>query len=400
MNLKKIKIRHFRNIDQIEFNPNSSLNFFVGENGQGKTSILEAIHFVSELKSFRSTASNELVQINRPEAVICAEISHQMGRSITTDLKVRLQSERKTKSAWINNELIRSSTKYLSEKISNPGKGFHSIAFNPSDHELIRGEPRLRRSYLDQTISAVSLEYLTHYRAYQKTLTQRNVLIKSFRLDRGLDEVYRNQLAEFGAHLFVERQRRILAINKLLESVVPEFGFAAESMRISLVSSWAPHHINGVKFSGQSTPASLELVKRSLKEKLDQTSFRDQEVGTTLSGPHRDDWVFLIQEKKLKDIGSQGETRSGLLSLKIAEILCYFDHTQIAPIFLLDDFSSELDRNKRMRLLQFLEKMEIQSFVTTTDGSISPKQNFVIKNGKFIDHDTDIQVIESNGLII
>lgn len=139
--------------------------------------------------------------------------------------------------------------------------------------------------------------------------------------------------------------------------------------------------LSAIHFSGQPSELSLDLLKSAFREKLASLVGIEREVGVTLAGPHRDDWMLLGRGQPLKLFGSQGEVRTALLALKLCEIELYRAHTGMEPVLLLDDFSSELDQRRRAFLLEFLESSPFQVFVTTTEGQFTKGKTFFVRDG-------------------
>ena len=171
--------------------PYSGLNFIFGSNGQGKTSVLEAISYLSTLRSFRGAKTNDVITRNSPHSVIsCYVVPDEEGVDWRTELKISFQAakldfgrSRSTKTAFINGKPFKSSAQYLSSRFGNFRFGFHTITFNPSDHDLVRGDPADRRSYLDRVLAASHVDYFEALQRFHRILEQRNALLKDG--DRG-----------------------------------------------------------------------------------------------------------------------------------------------------------------------------------------------------------------------
>ncbi len=409
MKLTEVRLKYFRNLTDLVFKPHPGINFLIGPNGQGKTSLIEAISYLATLRSFRDRKAANVVQWGQKASEVSCKLTSDpsmtgAGDSWKTELKINfdlidLEKKKVTKSAFINHKPYKSSTQYLTQKFGSVQLGFHTVVFNPSDHDLVRGEPAIRRSYLDQVIAAQDGEYLKTLQKFQRSLHQRNTLLKnrggihpSVELLSGFTEPF----CAFGSVLAAARIDWVNRINPLLEQILSKIAPNQKPVKISYVSSWLSREqqenleklalknreLDSVHFAGQADLGSLELLKRSLWTKLIALEAEERKVGFSLAGPHRDDWIFWLGDQVLKGHGSQGEVRSALLALKLAEVVLFRKVTGHRPLFLLDDLSSELDQKRRSFLLQFLTETDLQTFVTTTDDPSLLGARFWVHSGK------------------
>lgn len=391
MKVRSIKLVHFRNIDEVRFEPDPHLNFLIGQNGQGKTSILEALSFLSTLRSFREAKNDEVIRHDDQWSEVGCTLAED---DWSAELKVAFakQGERSSKTAFIDGKAYRSGTQFLSSRFGQFELGFHSIVFNPSDHDLVRGDPSTRRQYLNRVLSAENPEYLTSASRYQKVLEQRNALLKQDQrpapdMLRGFTE----PLVDLGAAVALERLRWIERLQKRLTETLRKISPEAAVLEAFYVSSWVPE-ISGISignnkldsshFTGQSELPSLDFLKTCFWKKLHSLEEAELRSGVTLVGPHRDDWVLGYGGQPLKGYGSQGEVRSALIALKLCEIELFRDRTGHRPILLLDDFSSELDRNRRAFLLNYLSETDLQVFVTSTEEPPAQGRVFRVHEGR------------------
>lgn len=384
MKITRLSLRHFRNIEHADLEFDSDLISIVGKNGHGKTSVLEAIGYLSTLRSFRGSKNDELVQNQSQFSDIRCNVTSSVEGFEDWETSLRItfeQMDRVRKQAFIDDKPFGSSVKYLSERFGAFRKGFYSISFNPSDHDLVRGEPSERRNYLDRALVAESLENLQLLQSLKKTLEQRNSLLKENRGYGDVFESFTEELARTGSEL---AWKRLIWISRLGQEIshLREEGFRfIESLEIKMLSNWIPENL--MHFSGQLEPPSLELLKELFLEKLSSVRAQEREAKSTLVGPHRDDWMLYWNSNPLKGRGSQGEVRSSLLALKLAEVGLFQEKAGHKPVFLLDDFSSELDRDRRENLLSFLSSRNLQVFITTTEESLLRGQVFEVVEGKF-----------------
>lgn len=384
MRVRKLVLREFRNLKDVTLYPNPRLNFLIGQNGQGKSSILEALSYLSTLRSFRHAKSPEVIHYGVENSDISTELSteEELAGDHSVQLRIFFQKTdpaglKATKHAFINGKNYKSSTQYLSQRFGDFELGFHSIVFNPSDHDLVRGDPAGRRAFLDRVLAAEDLTYLQTLTRYQKTLEQRNALLRnSEQPNPSLLLGFTEPLARDGAWLCRARLEWLMRLVKPLSDVSTRIAPDAPPLHLIYLSNWAPEipslcfpnaNLGSVLFSGLGSLPSLELLEQSFWKRLSSLESAEWRNRSSLVGIHRDDWAFYLGDQPLKGHGSQGETRSALLALKLCEVSLFRERTGHRPIFLLDDFSSELDRDRRSHLLRFLNETDLQVFVTTTD---------------------------------
>lgn len=406
MKVQYLSLKNFRNIQETHFRPNPNLNLLVGLNGQGKTSIIEALGLLATLRSFRDSKTIHLIRWGSLAGQIdCTIASDDLSHGEwKTDLRVEFQvtdkiNHKASKIASINQKPYSSSTGYLSQRFRSYEQGFHSVIFNPSDHDLVRGNPSARRAYLDQVLVAENSQYLIALQKYQRVLNQRNAFLKSgikpmtkSAGDLSSDAFFgfTEQLCKYGSFIVHERLKWLTRAESMLNSMASKITHEAVGLRMIYLSNWAPNCENlsfkndtlqGIHFSGQAELPSLELLEQSFMSKISAFEAIERRMGYSVVGPHRDDWTFFMGDQVLKGHGSQGEVRSALLALKLSEIALFRKETGHRPLFLLDDFSSELDEKRRSFLLEFLLETDLQTFVTTTEDSFSMGRRFWLCNG-------------------
>lgn len=423
MKIKKITLRKFRNIQEENFYPDGNLNFLLGANGQGKTSFLEAIGYLATLRSFRGSKTDEVIQFGSEFAEIICELSpelstiksqvihtsspvdnHPVENMWITELKVVFHkptqlSKRTAKVAFINGKPIKKSTQYLSQRFGSFELGFHAIVFNPSDHDLVRGDPSIRRGYLDRVLAAEDVDYLKELQKYQRVLDQRNSALKNSDFkQKDLLIGFTQQLSHYSAVLALKRLEWIQRLSRVLNDLRRQISPSSLDLRMVYLSSWVPpiddlclfnNNLGDVYFAGQGSLPSLEQLEQAFFKKFSSLEAAEWKAGYSLIGVHRDDWTFIQGSHILKGHGSQGEVRTALLALKLAEIRLFQEKTRHRPLFLLDDFSSELDQNRRMFLLKFLSESNLQVFVTTTDDSQVAGKQYWIANGSLKENKDD-----------
>ncbi len=389
MVVRRLVLKNFRNIESEEFLPSQGINFLVGANGQGKTSWLEALSLLSNFRSFRGSENTDFLRWNTQTAEINCTVATGLSLSSwKSDLKITLakdQNERVSRAAWINEKLFKSGTQYLSQRFGEVELGFHSIAFNPADHDLVRGDPATRRSYLNQVLVAESPEYLALLKRYQRVLEQRNAVLKPDRgpVDKAYLRGFTEQLVPLGAAITWYRlnwfNRVIGPMSEVARKIAPQQPLLTPHYLSSWLGSTDRFHR---QFALQDRLGSLEILERLFYERMSSLADQELRLRSSLVGPHRDDWAMFIGEQTLKGHGSQGEVRTSLLALKLSEIDLFRKWTGQKPILLLDDFSSELDRERRMFLLEYLRESDLQVFVTTTEDAGYTGETYRVSSGR------------------
>lgn len=410
MKIRRIYAQQFRNLESCELEPGDGINLFIGLNGQGKTSILEALGYLSSLRSFRTAQSLQMMRFGQHRSRIECEIEGQSDRQQNWQSQLAVEFNRKSqatsrveRSALINGKIQRSLSHYLERRLSDFGSGFHSVVFNPEDHELVRGEPKTRRNYLDQVITAENLDYLISRKKFQRVLDQKSKLLKTlefgtpFARIQPLVEPLNHQLVEYGADVLWHRLEWLERLKNRFEHRLKTIAPNQAQVRIVYFNDTLSElGFKEWKVSGESPIPRQNELKEAMSQQLLRLAQNEFFSQRCLIGPQRDDWQFYQGLGTLKAHGSQGEIRSVLLALKLLEIDLYRDQTGLKPVFLLDDFSSELDEERRRFLMQYIDKTDLQVFITSTvdpgignlaeKGPLGPRElaakKFVVEDGK------------------
>jgi DNA replication and repair protein RecF len=343
MLLRLIRAEDFRNLTG-EINWGSGINVIYGNNGQGKTNWLEAVHLLAHTKSFRTRQLSETLRFERSAASVSGVIAR--GDSIERDLRVSIQAN--SKQTFVNGKR-ESLTRYSAQ--------LHAVWFTADELEVVRGGPEARRNFIDR--GAISL-----HPSYAQTLTNFNKVIKQKRalLKQGADGVLRfealtemiepwnQQLIALSGEIHRTRVEYVTLLQEALEHSL--FG---DTISIRYVSS----------FEGKGDLKDYEgLMAERLRTRLQAEVF----AGTCLIGPHRDDLDVLFGNRNLRSFGSSGQQRSALITLDLAAISVYHSRHHDYPIFLIDDVDAELDGSRIERLLEYLEG-RTQTFITTSKRS-------------------------------
>ena len=339
MVLKKLYINAFRNLEQSDLSFGGRFNIFFGNNAQGKTNLLEAIYLLGTMKSFRLAKNGELIRWEAPYGVLQGWVERD---GVTREIGLLL--EKQGKKVKVDGKSVARLTDFFGS--------LNVVLFSPEEMAMAKGQPDGRRRYLDRAIFSGDVDYLRLHHDYGRILKNRNALLKSGGAD-GL-EVWSDQLAEAGARLIVKRVAYLEELAPLLRRFYSEIAGDGEEAALR----YLPHLTD----RGQ----DREGWRSELREALVRSRAEELRRGTTLVGPHRDDLEFLLNGMPLRRHASQGEQRSFVLALKMAEISHLERTFGNPPILLLDDISSELDRERNANLMEFLAARQMQVFITTT----------------------------------
>ena len=367
MNIKNITLHNYRNYEQLNINLTPNINIFIGYNAQGKTNIIEAVHFASIGISHRTRNDSDLIYWQKKEANINIKFSK---RGIISVLKILLRKNQR-KQLFFNGENIKQ--KEL------PGL-LTMILFSPEDLMLIKGSPAQRRRFLDIELSQISLIYYNQLVQYNKILLQRNNLLKKIKENNKLIDMldmWDEQFAKNAAFIVDKRLKNMNKLNELAQYTHSYISNDVEKLTIKYNISKSDNNLSKIEDYNQLYGWYLNNLKKYRKNDI----FK----GSTSIGPHRDDIYFFINNIDLKSFGSQGQQRSAVLSLKLAELELLKNETGEYPVLLLDDVMSELDNNRRNSLLNFLQKKNIQTLITATDKDLFNNNNnniFFVDNGK------------------
>ena len=331
MVLSNLKAEGFRCLAPLEFAPGEGLNVIAGDNGQGKTSILEAILFVATSKSHRTTREAELVQYGQPGFRIHAA-GQRLSRSVTLD------------ATWWRGEKRFKVNGVAQGKVSDILGKMPLVFFSPEDVALVRGTAAVRRKFLDMEMSQLEPAYLRALQQYRTALKQRNELLKQNGRQPALLDAWDEQLVRHG-RVLIDRRRAF--IEELSHSAVATYE------TIAMQEPFTLRYLPDV--SPDQDHARI----------LTQYRDRDRGQGITNRGPHRDDFELTVSDKPARHFASQGQQRTAALALKFAELKLVCDRIGEYPVLMLDDVLSELDAKRSKRLFEAIPE-GVQCLVTTT----------------------------------
>ncbi len=332
MIIDNISLVNFRNIENLKLNPHKKLNYFVGDNAQGKTNIIESIHYSSFLKSYRNNNSINLIKDDKNNFFINLKVSKN---NITDDLKIYFD-RKKNKSVKLNNKTPDNNDFFNKLK---------TIIYFPDEISYLTLYPQYRRNFIDRSIFLMDIDYVNNFMKYKKILKNRNNLIKNNSYNEMLDDVWIVSLVEEAVKIISKRKKYIDNINIIME----ENNIYNENYKIEY---------NNYDFSD---------LHSYLIKKIKKNSEKDLKLGYTSIGPHTDDFIFKINSNDIRKYSSEGQKKSFLLKLKKSQLSNYFAINNDFPVLILDDVSNELDRHRKISYISDLIDNSGQVFITTTD---------------------------------
>lgn len=355
MKLTNLQLQNFRNYESVQLEFTDGVHVFIGENAQGKTNLMESIYALAMTKSHRTTNDKELIGWNKEFATIKGTVE-----KTTTKTNLELQFSKKGKIAKVN---------YLEQKrLSSYLGNLNVILFAPENLTLVKGSPQNRRKFVDMELGQMSSLYLYDLVEYNRVLKQRNTYLKQLAIKKKQPDEYLDVLSEMLSELASKIVFHRLDFMKQLEALaIPihdQLSLGREKFSVSYQAT--------IPLEDGLTPSQMKEIYMN-QFKKNQTREADQ--ATTLIGPHRDDLIFYLNDVPVQTYGSQGQQRSTVLSLKLAEIELMKLSTGEYPLLLLDDVLSELDDDRQTHLIKAIEN-KVQTFITTTslDGI---KQQFI-----------------------
>lgn len=354
MYLKTLHLRQFRNYQEQQVELCAPKTILVGNNAQGKSNLLEAVELLATLRSHRATRDRDLVQEGAAEGKITATLERQTG-SVDLALTLRRNGRR---TVALNHQSLRRQMEFLGT--------LNAVQFSSLDLDLVRGGPEQRRHWLDTLLIQLEPFYAHILQQYNKILRQRNALLKQG--TRGIGEqgsrgefpIPDSELALWDAQLVVAGTRVTRRRARALQRLAPLAQFWHQAISGSqeiLEIKYAPNI--GLE---QDDP---EWVKQTFFQKIQQRATLEQHQGTTLVGPHRDEVEFFINKTPARAYGSQGQQRTLVLALKLAELKLIEEVVGEPPLLLLDDVLAELDPNRQNQLLDAIQE-RFQTLITTT----------------------------------
>lgn len=358
MFIKKLKLKDFRNYSSETFEFTENLNFIIGNNGVGKTNILEAITILSNMKSFRNISDKDIVKWSENFYFCSCEVGNSFNNNFS--IGYGIVNTKKVKKFKLNSNNINKIVDYYGKLLT--------VIFSPTDIDLINGTPELRRRYFDSVISKVDNSYLTTIYKYKKILLARNKIVKNIKL--GILK-NRNELDAWDI-LLANHSFKIISKRKEFIQLFNEFFFDSYK-KIGEDGLLIPNfkYFPNIEENNISSEVIYNLLRRERE--------KDIRYGTTKNGPHKDDFKLINGENKLfSSYASQGQKRTAAISIKIAEYKIIEKENDEKVIILVDDIFSELDDLRKKKMIEFLKKgnqviftMVDNSFISQIDNDIN-----------------------------
>lgn len=334
MYIESVQLKNFRNYQSLELNFDQGTNILFGDNAQGKTNILEALYLCGTTKSHRGGKDREMISFDEEEAHIRMTVQKE---HIAYKIDMHLKKS-KTKGIAVNGIPIKKARELFG--IVN------LVFFSPEDLNIVKNGPGERRRFLDMELCQLDKIYLTDLSNYNRSLNQRNKLLKDIAYNPSLMEtmdMWNQQLASYGIKIIEKRREFVISLNEIIHHIHKNLTGGAENLELI----YEPN-------------AESEIFESVLKKNIN----KDIQMKTTTAGPHRDDLGIQIDGIDIRKYGSQGQQRTAALSLKLAEIYLVKKIIKDTPILLLDDVLSELDRNRQNYLLESIH--DVQTLITCT----------------------------------
>lgn len=364
MKIKHLRLKRYRNCKEIELILDSKKILIIGKNAQGKTNILESIFFLSALKSQRTSNNIELIMFEE-ESVEIKAVVEKAGTEIDLDYYYDKNKKREIK------------TNNLKTRPKEFKSVLKTVLFSTQDLLLIRGTPQDRRDWLDTAISQIYPAYDDRLSKYNKIRVQKNNFLKEYDKNETLLDVYNEQLAVLGSNIIYLRKKFLKEIEKAAQEKHSTI-CVNEELTIKYENSFIEEE------------TEVEEILEKFKEKIEQRKELEILRGQSLVGPHRDDIIFYINKQEATKFASQGQQRTIVLSLKLAELDIIKQKIGESPVLLLDDVLAELDDVRQNYLLQTIDT-DTQTIITSVDTLLFDKsflenvKIYRVENGKIVE---------------
>lgn len=374
MYLERISLVNYRNYANLAIDFPGQIIFFQGANAQGKTNLLEAIYYLAIGKAYRPLREAQLIKWGHSYFLLKGKVKNRNGQVnlevVACTLEQARQLKRAKKEIKVNGLKIRRQADLFGH--------LTAVLFAPENLEIIKGAPLERRKLLDNDLSQVSPGYYLELQKYNQIVQQRNYLLrKILKSGRVAPElaVWDLQLQKTGAKIMQKRLEVLEKLTPLTRLMQRKLTGGKENLEFKYLFNRQKEIKLGVNLEEMITAEALRVKKQEL------------ERGLTLWGPHRDDFLLTVNGMDLKLYGSQGQQRTAVLAIKLAELEFFKSESGEYPLLLLDDVLSELDQERREYLLEVIKNKAIQCFITTTENIDSFLKNkhdlvgFSVQNG-------------------
>ncbi len=351
MRVIRLEYEGYRNLVTDSIEAAEGVNLIYGDNAQGKTNLVEGIWLFTGAKSFRGSKDGELTGFDREFSRLRLTF-YGAGREQEAELKVQGRRQ-----AVLNGVELKSPTQLAGS--------FCAVIFSPAHLSLIQDGPAARRRFLDIAIGQLWPKYIEILKRYTRAVTQRNAALKDARYNRQMEsliDIFDQSIAQFGGRLTEYRRRYAAALGRYAPGIYA--GLSGGKEKLSLAYQPA-HGATAEEGTAESVSARSERYAAGLLEALTAAREEDMRTGSTSVGPHRDDLEIAIDDLPVRSFGSQGQKRSAVLALKLAEAEVLRDAAGEKPVILLDDVMSELDGARQDYILNHIDGWQV--FITCCD---------------------------------
>ena len=335
MYIEKVILENFRNYEKQEVDLINGINLFLGDNAQGKTNIIEALYICAFGKSYRTLKDSELIMFNKQFCTINT-LYRKNERELTTLFYIDSLNRKQLK----NNEIkVKKIADYVGE--------IPIVIFSPESLDVVKGSPAKRRNFVDMICCQLSKAYIIYHQEYMKCLKLKNSMLKNDYVDTGYIEVLHEKMSKYIKAIVGYRSKIIDMLNTYAKEIQLKITDGKENINLVYNTDF------------------LNMNEEQIKKYLDEHLYIDKLRHSAIKGIQRDDIEIYINDKEVSKFGSQGQKRTALLTLKLANFELLKDQKEETPILLLDDIMSELDSKRINFLLKYIENY--QSVITTTE---------------------------------
>lgn len=362
MHIAQLRLKDFRNYDAVECEFSSGINFIQGHNGQGKTSVLEAIYFLCLSRSFKTQDDVTAIRFEAPYFDIEGRFQ---SRSLA--MNVRAVCHRtEGKSVLIDKKRL--------DRLSELVGKLPVVVSSPEDVQIVSGSPGNRRRWMDIALSQLNGVYLKDLQQYRQALKQRNALLNAPSIRPDNLDVWDRELAQTGSKIIRRRIDFIRSFAASAEKVYRQIAADKETVDMEYKCSI----VDEKDLSETVDSGSVDDIQKLFIEQLRSGREREIQRKQSLYGPHKDELVLLLNKKNIRYYGSQGQLKTMAIALKFGEFIYMADRLEQKPLLLLDDVFSELDRDRRQHLMYYLDNTE-QVFLTSAEEDVKFNTNRGIK---------------------
>ena len=363
MKILEINYINFRNLSDrnIKFSP--KINLFLGKNGQGKTSIIEAVYFGATGKSFRTSKNTDMIKYGKIKTGCFLEYEDKIS-----DKNISVKIDSSKKEYRLNKKRVPYDEYYGQVNV---------VSFIPEDIELIVGAPGVRRKFFDSEIAQSSHEYFQNLKQYTKLLKIRNKYLKNREHKDPMFSIYEDEFVKYGAKVIKKRVEYVKNISIILNLNYRKLFDSRKELNLVYESSL-----------GDLKKCSCEDIEQKIREEIKKEFEKEIRYGYSMTGPQKDDFLFLLDKREAKSFSSQGEKKSIIFSLKLSEIDMVLKEKRENPVFLIDDVSSYFDSVRKESIINYLNKRDIQVIITSTDTLGIESKNFFVEKGEVYERDS------------